>query len=87
MENKPIGQFTKEELLTVIRRVENTDIPGSRYQQANKELDIRNQRELIEAAKKVNRWYEKPLGIVVLSATAALIAAYLIYRFGWSNAV
>lgn len=87
MENKPIEQFTKEELLTVIRTAENTDTPGSRYQKADKELDIRNQRELIEAAKKDNRWYEKPLGIVVLSAIATLIAAYLIYRFGWSNAV
>lgn len=83
--NKPIEQFTKEELLSVIRRAENTDVPGSLYQRCNKEFEIRNQRELLEAAKIDRPWYERPIGIVALSVVASIIAAYLIYRFGFSN--
>ncbi|MDH4164351.1 MAG: hypothetical protein OEW15_16940 [Nitrospirota bacterium] len=31
-----------------------------------------------------NRWHEKPIGYVVLTVIAALIAGYLIYYFGWN---
>lgn len=83
--NKPIEQFTRDELLAVIRRAENTDISGSLYQRASKELEIRNQKELLEATRTDRPWYDRPLGIVVLSVVASLIAAYLIYRFGFSD--
>ncbi|KKS11076.1 MAG: hypothetical protein UU66_C0029G0005 [Parcubacteria group bacterium GW2011_GWB1_41_5] len=80
--NKPIDQFTEEELLTVIRRAENTDIPGSLYQRANKELEIRCQ---IESSRISKLWYKKPIGIIIISVIATLIAAYLVFRFGWNR--
>src|SRR3989338_281275 len=49
--NKPIEQFTDEELLTVIRRAENTDISGSLFQRANNERNIRHQQKILEATK------------------------------------
>ncbi|TAL49163.1 hypothetical protein EPN83_01315 [Patescibacteria group bacterium] len=80
--NKPIEEFTKEELHAVVRKAENTDVPGSLYQRANKELEIRNQRELLEVSKPNKPWYEKPLGIVVLYVIATLVATYFIFRLG-----
>lgn len=49
--NKPIEQFSDEELLTVIRRAENTNVPGSLYQRANSEWQIRHQQKLVEATR------------------------------------
>lgn len=83
--DKPIEKFTKEELHAVVRRAENTNMAGSLYQRANKELEIRNQRELLEASKPNKHWYEKPLGIVFLSVIATLVATYFIFRFGWNG--
>lgn len=49
--NKPIEQFTDEELLAVIRRAENTNVPGTLYQRANNEWNIRHQQKTLEATK------------------------------------
>lgn len=49
--DKPIDQYTDEELLVVIRRAENTNIPGSQYQRANTEYQIRHQQKILEATK------------------------------------
>jgi hypothetical protein len=35
--------------------------------------------------KESKKWFERPFGIVALSVTATLIAAYLIYFFGWNG--
>lgn len=49
--NKPIEQFTDEELLQVIRNSENTNIPGSLFQRANNEWNIRHQQKILDATK------------------------------------
>ena len=40
---KPIEQYSDEELLAAIRRAENTNVPGSQYQGAQNEWNIRQQ--------------------------------------------
>jgi len=50
--NKPIEQFSDAELLTVIRRAENTNIPGSLYQRANTEWQIRHQQKMLDITEK-----------------------------------
>lgn len=50
--NKSINEFTDEELLVVIRRAENTNVPGSQYQKAYNEWQIRHQQKMLEATKK-----------------------------------
>lgn len=47
-----IEKYSDEELLAVVRRAENTNVPGSLYQVADKELQIRHQQKMLEAAKK-----------------------------------
>lgn len=49
--DKPIYQFTDAELLAVIRRAENTNVPESLYQRANNEYQIRYQQKTLEAIK------------------------------------
>lgn len=49
--NKPIEEFSDAELLAVIRRAENTNIPGSLFQRANNEWQIRQQNKILEATK------------------------------------
>lgn len=139
--NKPVDQFTDAELLVVIRRSENTDIPGSLYQRASTEWQIRHQQATLNAMKEggkssfvkiapgaqvtgltmagntmvgdgdfllnegelsgailennrhiaqatapiadPKKWYERPLGMLLLTIAAGLIVAYLVFRFGW----
>lgn len=50
--SKSINEFTDEELLGVIRRAENTSVPGSQYQKAYNEWQIRHQQKMLEATKK-----------------------------------
>ncbi len=47
-----LDNATDEELFAIIRKAENTNIPGSRYQRAKKEWQIRKDQRLIEAANK-----------------------------------
>ena len=49
--NKPIEEFSDAELLAVIRKAENSNIPGSQYQCANNEWQIRHQQKVLEATK------------------------------------
>jgi hypothetical protein len=53
--NKSIDKFTDEELLTIIRRAENTNIPGSLYQRANNELKLRHDQRMLKAATR-QKW-------------------------------
>lgn len=53
--NKPIEQFTDEELLAVIRRAENTNVPGSLYQRANNEWKLRQDQKMLNATKR-EKW-------------------------------
>lgn len=46
---RPIEEYSNPELLEVIRRAENTDIPGSLYQRAYNEWQLRQQQRLIDA--------------------------------------
>ena len=47
--NKPIEQFSDTELLAVIRLAENTNVPGSQYQKANSEYQMRHQQKILDA--------------------------------------
>lgn len=47
-----IEKYSDEELLAVVRRAENTNVPGGLYQMADKELQIRHQQKMLEATKK-----------------------------------
>ena len=49
--NKPIEQYSDAELLAVIRRAEDMNVPGSLYQRANNEWRIRQDQRVLEAAK------------------------------------
>ncbi|MBI2030392.1 hypothetical protein HYT05_02110 [Candidatus Kaiserbacteria bacterium] len=147
--NKPIEQFTDEELLVVIRRAENSNIPGSLYQRANNEWKLRQDQKLLNAAKRemwsservpigypmscssdqirnviqdlsdekrkklqngknnviwekiiddliksgqaelaerreTRRWYEKPLGLVLIGVTITVIAAGIAFLLHWN---
>lgn len=46
---KPIQEYTDGELMSVIRQAENTNVPGSHYQKAKNEWDIRNQQKIVQA--------------------------------------
>lgn len=61
--NKPIEQFTDEELLAVIRRAENTNVPGSLYQRANNEQKLRQDQRMLNATAREKWSSEKvPIG-------------------------
>ena len=61
--NKPIEQFTDEELLAVIRRAENTDVPGSLYQRVSNEWKLRQDQRILKAATREKWSSEKvPIG-------------------------
>lgn len=61
--NKPIEQFADEELLAVIRRAENTDVPGSLYQRASNEHKLRQDQRILSATARVKWSSEKvPIG-------------------------
>jgi len=61
--NKPIEQFTDEELLAVIRRAENTNVPGSLYQRASNERKLRQDQRMLNAATRKKWSSEKvPIG-------------------------
>lgn len=47
-----VENLSDAELLAIIRRAENTNVPGSRYQRSSSEWQIRQQIKLIEATKK-----------------------------------
>lgn len=49
--NESVGNLSDEKLLAIIRRAENTNVPGSLYQRANTEWQIRHQQKIIEATK------------------------------------
>jgi len=78
--DKPIEQFTDEELLAVIRRAENSNIPGSLFQRASTEWGIRHQKKILDAAKSGQRFQRfiaarniKSAGEVSRLAAAAVI--------------
>jgi hypothetical protein len=45
-----VGDLPDEELLAIIRRAENTNVPGSLYQKANTEWQIRHQQKILAAS-------------------------------------
>lgn len=53
--NRPIEEFTDDELHAIIRRAENSNVPGSLYQKAYNEWQIRNQRATLEMMKNSNK--------------------------------
>ncbi len=132
--DKPIEQYSDVELLAIIRRAENANIPGSLYQRAQNEMQIRQQQKILDATKRghggvffevggnmtnhgvietdVNstvdiavagnyssndrtkiiqgnpsvkkRWYEKPIGMIILTVIAAVISAGIVFNIGWN---
>jgi hypothetical protein len=53
--NRPIEKYSDEELQTVIRRAENTEISGSLYQRANNEWKLRQDQKILDATKR-KKW-------------------------------
>ena len=53
--NKPIEEFTDGELLAVIRRAENANVPGSLYQRASNEQKLRQDQKMLNATMK-EKW-------------------------------
>ena len=140
--DRPIERYSDAELLAVIRKAENTNVPGSRYQKANNEWQIRYQQATLKAMEEngkpsfvkiasgaivagltmkgntmvgdgnflrnegkledanlennqhilpviksnenSKKWYEKPIGIIVLGVLIAVIAAGIIFKIGWN---
>lgn len=83
--DKPIEQYTDDELLSVIRRAENSSTPGSQYQRADNEWKIRQQKKLIEVTEmqanfSKKEWYEKPIGIIAI----AVIISGIVFWLGWN---
>lgn len=39
----------------------------------------------ISAYKELARWYEKPLGIILIVFVGGLILAFVVYRLGWNK--
>lgn len=137
-----IANLSDEELLAIIRRAENTNVPGSLYQRANTEWQIRHQQATLKAMKEngkssfvriasgakvtgltmkgnmmvgdgdflnnegkledasiennqhilsatnsknnPKKWYEGPVGLVVLGVLIAVIAAGITFTLGWN---
>jgi hypothetical protein len=46
-----IEKATDLELEAIIRRAQNTDVPGSQFQRASLELEIRRKRQLLSSKK------------------------------------
>jgi len=53
--NRSIEKYSDEELQVVIRRAENTDVPGSLYQKANNEWKLRQDQKILDATKR-KKW-------------------------------
>lgn len=51
MNDDSFENLSDDELLTIIREAENTDVSGSRYQKANAEWQIRHQQKMVDATK------------------------------------
>lgn len=54
--NKPIGEFTDDELQSVIRRAENTNLSEGLYQRASNEWRLRQDKRLLKAASR-EKWH------------------------------
>lgn len=67
-----LAQMSEEELLQIIRRNENPDVPGSRHQQAVQELALRDRARNIEKDNVAPKWWKNPL--VTVPAVIALLA-------------
>lgn len=129
-------KITDAELLQVIRMAENSVTPGSRYQRAVGEWNIRQQDKILNLAKlnkggiffevggdMVNHgvmqtgegavvsvavagkyssnentkiiqgglpskpkpsWYEKPLGVLILTVVGGILVSAVAFSFGWN---
>jgi len=73
LENK-----SNKELEAIIRRAENTNVPGSLFQRAKIELDLRDRKRRQEKPKSDNKWWEKTWVqiIMVLGAVAGIIGMF-----------
>lgn len=80
-----VENLSDDDLYAIIRKAENTNVPGSRYQRANNEFQIRTQKKLLDITKNKKYWHEKPIGIIILTVIATLIAGYFIFKFGWNR--
>ncbi len=69
---------TDEELHEIVRIAENTHVPGSQYQRAKEELNIRNQQNLVEASKQTTFWYQKPFGQIIIGLIIAVTAGIIL---------
>lgn len=93
------ANLSDDELLVIIRKGENTSVPGSRYQRAEKEWEIRNQQKILEVAERNEvqkdtetgkienvrkSWNEKPFGKIALVIFTGLVIAFLTWFFGWN---
>jgi len=48
---EPVENMSDDQLLVIIRQATNTNVPGSQYQKAKAEWDIRHQKAMLEATK------------------------------------
>jgi len=75
-----VENLSNDELYLILRKAENSDVPGSRYLKAKIEFDIRHKRKMEYLGKK--DWWEKTFVqvLMVLGAIAGLIGLYLTLR-------
>lgn len=78
-ENDEFTQMSEEGLLRIIRRNENSDVPGSRYQHAVQELALRDRARSLERNNIKPKWWEKTWVqiIMVIGAIAGIIGVIL----------
>lgn len=70
-----------EELEIIIRRAENTNIPGSLFKRAENELKLRD-RKSSKLEQKKDKWWEKTWVqfIMLLGAVAGIIGLFFIFK-------
>lgn len=76
--NNEVEQMSDEELEAIVRLSENPNIPGSRFQKAKNELELRDRKRNQEKAVQ-KRWWEQTWVqiLAVLGALASIIGLIL----------
>src|ERR1035441_4657824 len=76
--SEKFSTMTDEELEAIARLQENSTVPGSRFQRAMTELDLRHSKIGFQNKSfKEKVWYERPFGIVFLAVVSGTILFFL----------
>jgi hypothetical protein len=82
-----VEHLTDDEIDEILRQAQNVNVPGSKYQKAKIESDIRHRKKIEHSLQqsenqKPNRWWEKTWIqlLFVLGAVAGIVGLYSVFK-------